>query len=74
MTDRYTAEELKTLTFVKMERVGQWYDFYTTAGEKYSTKYEERANEVVLNTEIEYRIKFDLVSNQHRIMGRTPQR
>ena len=51
MNDRDTAEELKTLTFVKMERVGQWYDFYTTAGEKYSTKYEKRANEIVLNAE-----------------------
>ena len=72
MEDRYTPEEIHQLTFIKMERVGRWYDFYTEKGEKYSTQYEDRAKEVVLHSNEEYRIAFDTKSQQHRIMGKLP--
>ena len=70
--ERYSLPQLDTLKFVKMERVGSWFDFYTDTGKKYSTCYEDRANLVKLDIEMMYETKYDNLSKQWRVMHPIP--
>lgn len=66
--ERYTVTQHETLKFVKMKRVGKWFNFYTDKGKKYSTGFEDRAKLVKLDIEMMYDTNYDYQSEQWRVI------
>lgn len=66
---RYGPNLIIEINFVKLARVGEWYEFYTDTGEKYSTSFKNVSEQIKLNSKLIYEVRFDRKSNEWRLIG-----
>ena len=66
---RYGPILIIEINFVKLDHVGEWYEFYTDTGRKYSTSSKIVSEQIKLNSKLIYEVRCDRKSNEWRLIG-----